>query len=85
MKQKSEADLDLSKTKLINQSPPRCKQCWFPDQDDPKRFMVSFINPENGKLAFAIKCPNILTQFGKGCSSTWEPETTEEINLKNGS
>lgn len=73
--------VDLCNANYTKGKPPRCKKCLFPNQDDPSRFMVSFENPESGNLAFAIKCPNMMTPFGRGCSTTYEPETAVSLNL----
>lgn len=71
--------IDLSDTRYTKGKPPRCKRCRHPRQNDPQRFMVSFENPESGNLAFAIKCPNVITAFGRGCSTAYEPETVTTI------
>ena len=53
--------------KIIERYPPRCRSCFYPDQDDKERVLVRFINPENKEKSYAVKCPNINTSNGMGC------------------
>ena len=75
-------EVSLKETKIINKKSPKCNRCWFPNQDDPQRMLVSFNNPETERIQYGIRCPNIISPFGKGCTKIFETESRKEIKVK---
>jgi len=74
--------IEYKNMKVIKKEAPKCLKCWFPQYDDKKRMLVSFRNPETGKLNYGIVCPDVITPFGKGCTTVIEPEIYKKIILK---